>query len=244
MFILYNDNFGSMLLGCLCNQTETLYNPAYPLSKNDFDPSQFHKIIFSAIIHLSEQGARSIEEIDIDTFLKDYPPQYEIFTDSNGLDFINSIKELCKEKSTSYELYWQNIRKFSLLRDMKKNGFSIEEYYDEAKSDESQCANLNKFTIQEILNEYEVKSSKLRNKYDVHYVKDEIRAGENVEERLEAFEQAPAIGANLQSAYLTTLFNGWCRGHLGLRGGASGLGKSRMAVADLMQVGAKELRIS
>ena len=40
---------------------------------------------------------------------------------------------------------------------------------------------------------------------------------------------------------MSTIWNGWCRGHLGLRGGGSGTGKSRLGVADLARVGAKEL---
>lgn len=237
--MLYNENYASMMLGCLCNNTEILFNPSYPLSKADFSPVLLHKIILSVIISLAEQGAKEVGEIEIDTYLQAFPVEYETFIDSNGLEFVSNIKSL--PTVGSYEMYWNIIRKFSLLRQLKKQGISIEEFYDEAKPEESEAKRLEKLSIQDILSAVEAKTTKLRNRYDVHYVRDEIKAGEDVEERLEEFEKAPSFGAFLQSKYLTTIFNGWSRGHLGLRGGASGVGKSRLGVADLIQVGATQL---
>lgn len=237
--MLYNSNIAAMLLGALCNQTELLWSPSFPLSKSDFSPEPFHKLVFRAIVHYAEEGAKEVSEVELDTFLQGYKAEYEMWTDSDGLGWCNQVKALTT--MGAYESYWTTVRKFSLLRDMKAQGYDITPFYDEAKTDESQCEVLKNVTIQEILNEYEIKSSKLRNKYDVHYVKDEIRAGENVEERLEQFKEVPAFGAMLQSGILSTLWNGWNRGHLLLRAGPSSSGKSRCSVADLVQVGAKEI---
>ena len=133
------------------------------------------------------------------------------------------------------------MRKFSVLRALKEDGYNIADYYDEMLDETEQMAKLNKWTIGEILTDIEFKSAKLRTKYDVKYVRNEIKAGENVAERLEAFKEQPSFGALFQSGYLSTIWNGWCRGHLGLRGAPSGVGKSRLAVADLAKVGAKEI---
>lgn len=237
--MLYSQNYAALLLGCLMNNTQLLYNPSYPLTKFDFEPEPVHKIIFIATCKLAEAGAGNITEVEIDNYVKDYPAQYEILNDSNFLDFVPTVKELCSTES--FELYYTTLRKFSLLRELKEDGYNIAEYYDEMLDDTEQMAKLNKWTIGEILTDIEFKSAKLRTKYDVKYVRNEIKAGENVAERLEAFKEQPSFGALFQSGYLSTIWNGWCRGHLGLRGAAAGTGKSRLGVADLTRVGAKEI---
>lgn len=219
--------------------TTLLFNPSYPLARSDFDPEPMHRIIFGAIVKLAEAGAGEITEVEIDNFVKDYPAQYETLQDDNFMEFVPTAKELaCLE---SYELYYSTVRKFALLRELKANGQDISEYFDETLDETEQNAKLNRWSIQSILDAIEVNQARLRNKYDVNYVRDEIKAGENVEERLEQFKEQPSFGALLQSPYLSTIWNGWCKGHLGLRGGGSGSGKSRMSVSDLTQVGAIEL---
>lgn len=237
--MLYNSNYASMLLGCLMQNTTLLFNPSYPLARSDFDPEPMHRIIFGAIVKLAEAGAGTISEVEIDNFVKDYPDRYETLQDGNFMEFVNVVKELAS--LDTYELYYTTIRKFALLRELKANGYSITKYFDEMLDETEQNANLNKWSMQEILDDIELGQAKLRNKYDVNYVRDEIKAGENVEERLEQFKEQPSFGALLQSPYLSTIWNGWCKGHLGLRGGGSGSGKSRMSVGDLVQVGATEI---
>jgi replicative DNA helicase len=222
--MLYNSNMASLLLGCLMNNTQLLFNPSYPLTKTDFDPEPVHRIIFIATCKLAEAGAGSVSEVEIDNYVKDYPAQYETLNDSNFLDFVPTVKELCSLES--FELYYTTLRKFSLLRELKEDGYNIADYYDEMLDETEQMAKLNKWTIGEILTDIEFKSAKLRTKYDVKYVRNEIKAGENVAERLEAFKEQPSFGALFQSGYLSTIWNGWCRGHLGLRGGGSGTGKA------------------
>ena len=228
-----------MLLGCLMKQTQLLFSPQYPLARSDFSPVPLHKVIFNAIVKMAQEGCNSLTIVEIDNYLQSHPEQLEIATDNNFMEFVETTKEL--SSTENYEAYYKSIRKFSLLRDLKSQGFDITDYYDEAKDETDECANLEKYSIQDILNDVELKGVKLRNKYDVNYVRDEIRAGEDVEDRLTAFEEQPAFGALLQSGYLSTIWNGWNRGHLGLRGGGSGSGKSRLAVADLTCVGAKEI---
>lgn len=237
--MLYSQNYAALLLGCLMNNTQLLFNPSYPLTKTDFDPEPVHRIIFIATCKLAEVGAGSVSEVEIDNYVKDYPAQYETLNDSNFLDFVPTVKELCSPES--FELYYTTLRKFSLLRELKEDGYNIADYYDEMLDETEQMAKLNKWTIGEILIDIEFKSAKLRTKYDVKYVRNEIKAGENVAERLEAFKEQPSFGALFQSGYLSTIWNGWCRGHLGLRGSPSGVGKSRLGVADLTRVGAKEI---
>lgn len=237
--MLYNANFSSMLLGCLMLQPNLLFQPSFPLSKKDFSPEPFHQILFICIAKVAQSGAEEITEVEIENYAKNFPAQLETLVDNNYFEFISTVKELCV--LSNYEMYYTAVRKFGLLRELKEQGFDIKDYFDELQDEEGQMAKLNEWSIQEILSDIELKGIKLRNKYDVKYVRDEMNAGEDTPELLEHFEDKPAFGALLQSPYLSTLYQGWCRGHLLLRSAPSGVGKSRLAVADLMTVGAKQM---
>lgn len=219
-------------------QTSLLTLPQYPLCKNDFT-EQFHRIMYVAITKLTKAGVSEITEIEVENLIKNYPTQMEILIDNNYCDFISTMKELCVLEN--YEMYYNTVRKLSLLRELKENGHSIKEFYDELGNENEELAKLEKWSIQDILNNVELKTSGLRNKYDVKYVRNEIQGGENVQERINLFKERPSFGAFMQSGYLNTIYQGWSRGHLLLRAGASSSGKSRTSVADLTHVGMLEI---
>ena len=232
--MLYNLNIASLALGCLMKQPSLLTLPQYPLSKQDFSCEQFHKVLYVAINNLVHEGAQEITEIEIENIVKNHPVQMEILQDNNYLDFIANVKELCVLEN--YGLYYNTVRKLSLLREMQEDGFDIKEFYDELQDEAGQVANLEKWSIQDILNRIELKSIQLRSKYDVKYVRGEMFAGEDTESLIEEFEEDPAFGAHLCSPYLTQLYMGWCISHLIIESAGSGVGKTRMSIADLCGV--------
>ena len=237
--MLYNINLSSLLLGCLLKQPSLLAQPQYPLSKNDFAPEQFHKILYLAIQRLYNEGVSEVTEVEVENIVKNKPAYFEVLQDNNYIDFINTSKELAVIENFDY--YYNTIRKFALLRDLKDSGIDIKEFYDELQDENEQAAQLEKLSIQEILNAVELKGNLLRNKYDVKYTRDEIVAGEDTQGLIDSFKERPSFGACLQSGYLSTIWNGWSTGHLILRGGPSSSGKSRCSVADLCKVGMLEL---
>lgn len=220
-------------------QPSLLTLPQFPLSKQDFSCEQFHKVLYVAINNLVHEGAQEITEIEIENIVKNHPVSMEILQDNNYLDFIANVKELCVLEN--YGLYYNTVRKLSLLREMQEDGFDIKEFYDELQDEAGQVANLEKWSIQDILNRIETKGAQLRNRYDVKYVRNEIQAGLDTQAKIDAFKERPSFGACFQSGYLSTIWNGWSRGHLILRAGASSSGKSRCSVADLCSVGMLEM---
>lgn len=237
--MLYSINIASLLLGCLMKNPSLLSQPQYPLDKNCFAPEQFHKILYLAIQRLYNEGVSEVTEIEVENIVKNKPVYFEVLQDNNYIDFINTSKELAVIENFDY--YYNTIRKFALLRDLKDNGIDINEFYDELQDENEQAAKLEKLSIQDILNVVELKGIKLRSKYDVKYVRGEMVAGEDTESLITDFEQSPAFGAFLCSPYLTQLYMGWCRGHLLDESAPSGVGKTRIAVADLCGVSVDKL---
>lgn len=227
---LYNDNCASMLLGALCNNLSLLYNPQYPITKFDFSPQPLHRIIFCCLQKLAESGANQATEIEIDNVLQAHPTQYETAQDNNFCEFVATIRELANVDN--YAVYYNEVRKFSLLRDLKENGYDVSKYYDELDEAES-GKNLAKVDMRDILNAVELDQLKLRNKYDVNYTRDEMQAGEDTESLLEEFEEVPSFGAFRASPYLTQLFMGVNKGNLQMHSAPSGVAKTRYSIMDL-----------
>ena len=211
-----------MALGCLFKNPQLLLQPQYPLVGSDFAPNQFHKIMFVAVKKLVNQGCQEITPIELDNILQTHPASLEVATDNDYMSFVETTKSLASVEN--FEAYYNAIRKFSLLRELKEEGIDIKEFYDELEDEAEQLAGLEKLSIQDILNEVEMKSIKLRAKYDVKYVRGEMTAGEDTENLILQFEQAPAFGALLCSPLITQLWQGWCRGHLLMESAPSGVG--------------------
>ena len=56
--------------------------------------------------------------------------------------------------------------------------------------------------------------------------------GEDIEELANELEQDPMIGSQLASPMLSSLYRGWNRGHLILRGAPSSFGKTCLGIED------------
>lgn len=232
MPILYNSNLAGMLLGCVFKNPQLLFMPQYPLEKKDFSPVPFHKSMFICALKLAKEGVQEITEIEVDNLIKNYPKQQEILEDNNYFDFMITVKDLCTQHNFDY--YYNIIRKFSLLRDLKEQGFNIEQFYDEDnENEEEENSRLESLTIQDILSKVELETIALRKKFDVNYVRDEIIVGEDIDNLLKEFEDIPSFGAMLTSPFLSEIIHGFSRGNLILRSSPSGTNKTRMAVADM-----------
>ena len=213
--------------------------PQYPLCKADFSPEPFHQIMYMAIVKLINDGVNEITEVEIENVVRAKPAYMEVLEDNNYIDFIINTKELCVIEN--FEYYYKVVRKFALLRELQEDGFDTTEFYDELGDESEELSKFEKLSIQDILNTVELKGIKLRSKYDIKYVRGEMTAGENTADLISQFEQTPSFGAFLCSPYLTQLYQGWCLGHLIMESSPSGVGKTRMSVADLCGVSINQM---
>lgn len=237
--MLYNSNIASMLIGCLLNNPTLALRQDIPLTKSDFAPQEFHKVLFVCIKHLAQSGVIEITELEIDSFVNKYEAQKEILLDNNYSEFISTVKELAILEN--FDFYYNVVHKFTLLRELKAKGHSIDKYYDETEDEEKAQRQLEQWTIKDILDDIDHEASLFRNKYDINFVRNEMLAGDDTENLIAEFEQAPAFGSFLSSPYLTQLYMGLCRGHLTMNSAPAGVGKSRMMVADLCGISVKSL---
>ncbi|MGL5692213.1 MAG: DnaB-like helicase C-terminal domain-containing protein, partial [Bacteroidales bacterium] len=114
--------------------------------------------------------------------------------------------------------------------------------FNETKDAQEEMTNVDKLTLEEIVNYFDMKNTELRRKYNkkdasVSYVPEANR----LKQLIQSFKENPMMGACLQSHYATTISNGASRGHFSLRSGNSGSGKTTITVADMCELCATEI---
>ena len=237
--MLYSDSAGCFLLGCLCNNPAYVRSGKYNLSTKDFEPNLFHKFLFAVIHNLAFEGVDEITEIEIDQYAQAYPDIREVFEDEDMINFVRVVKE--QVKSGTVDIYYHTIKKFALLRTAKEQGYNISTIFDETQDIEQQMAELNKTTIEKLLNYFEGLTIELKKEFLPHHVKQEMWVGDGFAKVLEQFEAEPVIGAGLNSPYENSIWRGWQLGHLLMRSAGSGVGKTTRMVGDICHVCSKYL---
>ena len=241
---LYSINAGNFLLSSLLNNTDLLYNSQFPLTKDDFKPNLSHKILYISICQLADRGCSVIDSKELVTYLEGgYEEQLnalkEDLSDGNVISYLDTLKALDNDKSYNY--WYNEVRKRSLLRCYRDNGFDISKFWDETKSEEKNTAKLNNFTIRDIIYHFDALQTELRHNFIVEENMKRVQAGVGFEEVKEEFKDTPFFGACIVSPYQTTLYRGWVKGHLLMNSAPSGHGKTIRAVGELCNVCAKEL---
>ena len=232
--MIYSNSLADKLLGCYIKNPELCISEKYEIDKDDFKVL-FHKIIFVVCYNLAVEGYKAITTMDFEQWLEPYTSQFEIYKDNNGSEYIDTIIELVNEEN--FEAYYKEFRKYSCLNEYKEKGFDVSKFFDETKDDLSQFENLNKYSIEDIINYFEGLQIEVKRKYN-RKVKEEYIAGTDFAESKERFKESPLVGNSFQSEYLNGIFRGMY-GFI-LRVAKSGAGKSILSMGDLCKTTIKE----
>ncbi len=234
------------VIGNLMKKPALLDDNKYKFHKDDFfseGESSFYVIIFAAINNLYEQGIEEIDLMMIDNFLSPYDIQYKVFTDNDGIEYLQNAIEQSHIRNFDYS--YNRLKKFSLLRMYKKNGFDITDIYDESiidpKDSEEMVAEFDKLTIDEIIGIFDKKLLEISNHFSNNEETKTIHASEKAKELLQRFKKAPDYGISMIGNLQNTIFRGAKLKSLGLRSAPSNLGKTRIALAEATDMAIDEI---
>ena len=154
------------ILGCLMQHPQFLSEvDKYVLMTSDFS-TRFEKYIFSAIHGLYRQGASHIEPIDVANFLEADATARKTFESQNGIEYLHDVIEFSSVENFQY--YYNRLKKINLLRDLKKKGFDVSDFYDDdlasARADEVN-ARFEQLTLKDICDEIKKKLLHLESDY-------------------------------------------------------------------------------
>lgn len=204
----------------------------YNLQPSDFE-SRFERYIFIAILNSYTNGAQSLSEIDIDNYLMEHKDQYLLFQQNNGISYLQDALDMSTPEN--FEYYYNRIKKFNCLKDLKKSGFDISEFYEENELNPRQFEINQRF---ETLKPKDIFDGLKRKIYKVEgeYVEGDASVTTDVsvgiDELLEKLKNSPDAGARFQGKYFNTVTRGARKGKYYLVSLASGIGKTRFLLGE------------
>lgn len=230
---LVDKKCSQQILGCLLKQPQYLSEiDKYNLLITDF-PSRFERYIFGAIQGLYYSGATKLSAFDVENYLSTNESALKLFQNEKGIEYLQDVEEYSNQENFPY--YYNKLKKLNLLADLKKQGFDISDFYIEDLTDDRSLEINNIFedlTVQDIVSGLKKKILRLES----DYVKsDEVQswnAADEIDEVINNFGSANEVGLPIQGTIFNRVINGAERGAITIRGGASGVGKTRHAVGD------------
>lgn len=239
-----------LLLGVYCNNPKLLLDDKYKTFPADY-PDKFHKVIFGAILNISKKSNVSkITAVEIENELSLFKTSLDIWNANNGFGYIEDAIEETKDKVYNVDLYRDEVRKYSILRNAQQElGMDISfiyEEYDELdttdmrlKEKQSKMEKFNDMKSRDVsalitnkyLNFKNMWSDNFSDNYSFH-------VGDNIRDRLaEHKTQDNSWGYPFQSGYMTTAFRGMRGKKFMIRSSISGGGKSRSSMAEACNIG-------
>ena len=232
MAALSDKNAMMQIIGCLLKNPMILIDTKYILTKNDFD-LPLAKNIFHAISNLFQHyKVENISIVDIDNYFQKTEAGYDNFKKQNGLQYLNDCLEI--SNLSSFDFYYDRLKKMSALRALKNDGFDISKIYNENEFDlvkeQKQQEKLDKMTVQDIFDTYTKSISDLQYDYICKDDSEEGPIASGVDKLFEELQQNPEIGIPLQGDIYNTIVRGARLKKFYLISGASGTGKTRQMV--------------
>lgn len=206
----------------------------YWFIEDDF-PEDFHRIVFGTIFQIHKLGTSIITMDTIQDYLSTRPKNKAVFDANKGEEFLRQAAE--SAQTTSFDYYYNRVKKMTLLRAYDKIGFDLSSYYDidnilDLKKKQKQEEWLDNSSLEQIANAIDLQISKIRDIYvnDDYTETKQIATG--ITALVEKFKQNPEIGIPMYGPLINTVTRGARLKKLYLRSAPSGYGKTRTNVAD------------
>ena len=221
------------ILGSLMKHPQFLSEiDKYSLSMTDFS-TKFEKYIFTAIQGLWQNGAPKITAFDIESYIEANEAAKKLFEQQNGLEYLQDIEEFSNVENFPY--YYAKLKKLNLLRDLKKQNFPVEEFYQEDLTAPN-AAEINQqfedLTVSDIITSVKKRLLVLESDYAGTEEVQEWDIAGDIDDLVESFGEDGSVGLPIQGSIFNKVIDGAQRSCLTIRSGASGTGKTRNAVAD------------
>ena len=143
---------------------------------------------------------------------------------------------------STFDYYYQRLKKFSLLRAFDNCGIDVSDIYDpdnilDMKKKQQQEDILDNSTLQQIANRVDEKIEAIRLQYVDDSFGEASQAGEGIMDLIDKFKQTPEVGVPLYGNLINTVTRGARLKKFYLRSAPTGVGKTRSMIADACYIG-------
>ena len=115
------------VIGCIYQNPSLLDDERYFFNEDDFT-EEFHKILFGSIYNLHSLGAKEVNINTIEDYLKDRPKSLATYKTYKGSEYLQKISE--NIQLSTFEYYYQRVKKMTLLRMYNNAGIDLSWLYD------------------------------------------------------------------------------------------------------------------
>lgn len=200
----------------------------YYFSTGDFD-NKFHKMVFTIINNLVVQGLEHISVFDIENFLYSRPEHKELFSSYKGKELLESAEQ--KADINSFEYYYGKLKKLTLLRAYDSNGIDVNK----------ELESLDEHDIEQLADSIDQRIEKIKLDYLSKTWSISKQAGEGLVDLIESLKEQPEFGIPLYGSLINSVTRGARLRKFYLRSAPTGLGKSRMMIADICNFACDEI---
>ena len=223
------------VIGNVFNKPELLdQTDKYILNEEDF-PNEFHRIVFGVIYKLYHLGANKINLENILDFLSNRPEYEAIYLKNKGNEWLSAASSTAN--LDSFDLYYNRLKKMSLLRAYDKYGVDVSFLFDpdnilDIRKKQEQQDWLDNSSLEDIADRIDKMIDDIKISYVGNNYGHSFEAGDGIVDLIMNLKESPEVGVPLYGKYINTVHRGARLGKFYLRSGATGTGKSRTLIAD------------
>ncbi len=223
------------VIGCVFKSPQLLdYTDKYIITEDDFI-EDFHKIVFGTIYKLHELGAEKISLNNMLDYLSTRPKSQAIFIQQKGEEWV--IKAVENAEPSSFDYYYNKLKKMTLLRAFDVSGINVKDIYDpdnilDLKKRQQQEDYLDNISLQGLADIIQNKIDIIKAEYVDGSWGEAYEAGDGLEELIVELEKNPEVGVPLYGPLINTVTRGARLKKFYLRSAPTGVGKTRSMIAD------------
>lgn len=226
------------VIGSIYKNPSLLDNENYFFTEDDFT-EKFHRILFGSIYNLYMQGAKEINVNIIEDYLQGRPESLAEYKTNKGAEYLQKISK--NVQISTFDYYYQRVKKMTLLRMYSKAGMDLSWLYDvdnilDVKKKQAQEDWLDNSSLESIADIIDRKITEIRMKYVDDTNENFIQAGDKVNELIESLQKRPEIGYPMFGPLINTITRGARLKKFYLRSAATGIGKTRSMIADACSI--------
>ena len=232
------------VIGCVFKTPQLLdYTDKYTVTEDDF-PDEFHKIVFGTIYKLHELGAERITLNSIADFLSSRPKSEALFIKQKGEEWLTKAAE--NAEPSSFDYYYNRMKKMTLLRAFDDHGIDVTEIYDpdniiDIKKRQQQEDYLDNTSLDGLAQVIQDRIDEIKADYVDGSWGEAYQAADGLITLLEDLEQSPEVGVPLYGPLINTVTRGARLKKFYLRSAPTGVGKSRTMIADACNIGCNRI---
>ena len=238
----YDSTAAIQVIGCVLNEPSILDNSEYAFTEADF-ANDFHKVIFASVYQLYNTGTTSMNAYVIEDYLKNKERSLGIYKANNGAAWLQEV--FVKAEPMNFKRYYGTLKKMTLLRVYDNIGVDVSWIYDpdnivDLDLKKQQADKLEETSLTDLADMIDNRILRVREMVVDNDIDESIQIGEGIEKLLQSLKESPIVGNPLYDPYLNTIAMGARVGTFYLRSAGTGVGKSRMSMADALYLACTE----